>query len=231
MTRLIGSENFFLFDLLKLWIPDIHCGNTGNNGPVLASHLMRLKRKALSWIHDNFFHLIEWTIFHNIVHTPRTISYFEIIPFRHFFWKTRNFFIEIFFIFCIFNIFDNVTRTMVFSANRSPPFVKIISLYLPDDFASWIKKARLAHTLPSLSIARNTRSTGFIEETTCIRNFSSWKLFIPLLSSAWWSLFIITQSSSAPVSDFESSRHSICPGCSGFAYIEVIARVVIYSYD
>lgn len=97
-------------------------------------------------------------------------------------------------------------------ANLSPHFVKMISLYLPLDFASSIRVLRLTQTLPSWSIERNVRSTGFRAFTISRRNCSSWKLFIPRFSSACLSLFTMTQSSSAQASDFESSRHSMCPG-------------------
>jgi hypothetical protein len=112
ITSFIVTEHTDLLDLRKSWITDIDCRNTRHHSPMFTSSSMRLERETFSWVNDEFFYLIEWTIFEDIVDSPWTISYFEISAICHLFWEFCDFFIKFFFIFFVLYFFDHVTRVV-----------------------------------------------------------------------------------------------------------------------
>ncbi len=116
------------------------------------------------------------------------------------------------------------------SANLSHHLPKII--FVSDQYLFLIFEVmarRLSH-IPirgsfirlTTSTARNSSSTVFIDETILILKSWFWNM-LPVFAKTCSSLFTITRSSSQ--SSLHNSRHSICHGCMGLKYHDVITIV------
>lgn len=59
-------------------------------------------------MYDDFFYLVERTIFENIVDSPWSVPDFEIVSISEFFWEFCYFLIEFFFVFFILYLLQEV---------------------------------------------------------------------------------------------------------------------------
>ncbi len=66
----------------------------------------------MSWIDDEFFHLVEWTILHHIVDSPWPIPYFEISTIRDLFGECCELGIEVCLIGLALDTLDHVRRVV-----------------------------------------------------------------------------------------------------------------------